>query len=413
MPTACVEPPTGRLSDHLDLGVLAACYPRDLIEDVLAETGAKEKRVRSLPAHVVVRHAIAWGLDPTQGTDAAMHSLVGSLQQLGSWNHTWKVPSTSAIAQARARLGPEPLAELFHRACVPLAGIGTKGAFLRTWHLMSVDGTTLDVADTGANADTFGYAGNDRARSAFPQLRLVTLAEVGTHAIVGAAMGPYSTGERTLAYTVGPLCEQGMLVLADAGFYSFELFEAYAGTGADLAWRVGASVELPLVRPLSDGSYTALVFAPNTRRVVKDRLLAQARAGQEVDSERARLVRAVDYTVPEANPGGELITLVTTVLDPRELGAVELAGAYAQRWEHETVLGQVKRRLITPGTVMASQSPLMVTAQVWGVLLAHYAVREVMARAADGAGYDPDRMGFTHAVRVVRRAAQGGATFSP
>src|SRR5699024_6814175 len=295
----------------------------------------------------------------------------------------------------------------------PLSRIGTKGAFLRTWRLMSIDGTTLDVADTPANADHFGYAGNDRARSAFPQLRLVTLAEVGTHAAVGAAMGPYSTGERTLAHTLGPLCEAGMLVLADAGFYSFELLDAYAGTGVDLAWRVGASVELPLVRPLPDGSYTALVFAPRTRRLVKDRLPAQARAGQEVDPEWARLVRAVDYTVPEANPKGELITLVTTVTDPCELDAVELAGAYAQRWEHESALGQIKSRLLAPGTVISSQSPPMVTAQVWGVLLAHYAVRELMARAADGAGYAPDRMGFTHAVRVVRRAALDGTAFPP
>src|SRR5699024_6468231 len=153
MPATCDEPPTGCLTDHLDLGVLAACYPRDLIEDILAETGTKEQRRRFLPAHVVMRHTIAWGLDPTQGIDATMRSLAGSLQRLGSWDQTWTVPSIFAIAQACARLGPKPLAELFHRACVPLSGIGTKGAFLRTWRLMSIDGTTLDVADTGANAD--------------------------------------------------------------------------------------------------------------------------------------------------------------------------------------------------------------------------------------------------------------------
>jgi hypothetical protein len=411
--STCHEPAPGRLTDHLDLGVLAACYPRDLIEEVLADTGAKEKRVRSLPAHVMVRYAIAHGLDPTEGSDAVMRRLAGSLRRLNSWDQTWKVPSTSAIAQARARLGHEPLAELFHQACVPLAGIGTKGAYLRTWHLMSVDGTTVDVADTDANAAHFGYSGNDHSRSAFPQTRLVTLAEVGTHAIVGAAMGPYRTGERTLATQLAPLTEPSMLVLADAGFYSWDLWRAYADSGTQLAWRVGASVELPLVTALLDGSYTALLFAPRTRRATKDHLVAAARAGGEVDPARARLVRAVDYTVPEANAEGELITVITTVADPRELSATEVAGAYAQRWEHESALGEVKNRLLTPGAVLSSQSPSMITAQVYGILLAHYAVRSLMFQAADGAGYDPDRMGFTHAVRVVARTAQGGAVFSP
>lgn len=407
------DEPTGRLTDYLDLGVLCACYPRDLIEDVLAQTGAKEQRTRSLPAHVMVRHAIAHGLNPTEGSDAVMRRLAGSLRTLDSWDQAWKVPSTSAIAQARKRLGPEPLTELFHRACVPLAGIGTKGAYLHTWRLMAIDGTTMDVAETQANADHFGYSGNDRSRSAFPQMRMLTLSEVGTHAIVGASTGPYATGERTLAHPLAPLTEQGMLVLADAGFYSWDLLDSYTAGGADLLWRVGASVQLPPVRALPDGSYTALVFAPRTRRKTKAALITAARQGQEIDPERARLVRAVDYTVPEANPDGELITLITTVLDSRELSATQMAGAYAQRWEHETALSEVKRRLIGPGVVLSSQSPAMVTAQVYGILLAHYAIRELMFQAADGAGYDPDRMGFTHAVRVITRAAQGGAAFSP
>ena len=164
-----------------------------------------------------------------------------------------------------------------------------------------------------------------------------------------------------------------MLVLADAGFYFFELLESFADTGAHLAWRVGASVEMPLVAALADGSYTA----------------------------------------PEANPDGELVTVITTVTDPHELGAVEAAASYAQRWEHESALGEVKTRLSESEAVLSLQSPPMVIAHVRGLLLAHYAVRSLMCRAANGAGYDPDRMGFTHAVRVVRRDAEGGAAFSP
>ena len=406
--------PAGRLTDYLDQGVLAACYPRDQIEDVLAETGTTELRRRKLPAHVVVRHTIAWGLNATQGTDAVMRDVVGCLQWLGSWNQDWKVPSTSAIAQARAKLGSEPLAELFHRACTPMANATTPGAFAGTRRLMSIDGTTLDVADTDANTDHFGHSGKDRNRSAFPQLRMFTLTESGTRAIVGAAMGPCSTGERTLAHQLGPVCEQGMLVLADAGLYSWQLWTDYTSTGADLAWRVGAGVELPPVRPLDDGSYLALLFSPLVKsRKAKDALLAQARAGHQVDAERALVVRAVDYTVPEANPEGELITVMTTVLDPGQLPAVELADLYARRWEHESALGEVKTGLVGAHTVIASQSPAMVAAQVWGVLLAHYAVRELMYRSAERVGLAPDRMGFTHSVRIVRRTAPGGTAFSP
>ena len=272
--------------------------------------------------------------------------------------------------------------------CVPLARIGTKGAFLRTWRLMSIDGTTLDVADTDANTAHFGRSGNDRARSAFPRAPLVTLSEVGTHAITGVSVGTSGQGERTLAADLAPLAQDQMLVLADAGFYSWGLFDSYAAHGGHLLWRVGANVELPPVTALPDGSYTALLFARSVRRQTRQRLLAAARNSHEVAPDQARLVRAVDYTVPEANPEGELITLITTVTDPGQLSAVEMAGAYAQRWEHESALGEVKRRLIGPGTVISSQSPAMVTAQVYGILLAHYAVRWLMFEAAD-AGYDP------------------------
>lgn len=407
------DTPPGRLTDHLDLAVLAWRYPAHLIDEVLADTGKKEKRSRSLPARVMVRFAIAQGLHHGQGSDAVMRELAGSLRTTRSWAAEWKVPSTSAIAQARARLGPEPLAELFDRACVPLAGLTTPGARLGPWRLTALDGTGLDVADTKANAAHYGYAGNDRDRSAFPKLRLLTLTEVGTRAAIGARMGPWTTGERTLAQPLADLVDATMLVLADAGFYSWDLFGAYSQAGAALAWRVGASVELPLVKALADGSYTALVFALNTRRGTKDALIAAARAGQEIDPARARLVRAVDYTVPEADPDGELITVVTTVLDHRELSAEQIAWAYGQRWEHETALGEVKRCLIGRGEVSSSNSPSIVEAQVWGLLLAHYALRALMCGAADGLEEDPDRFSFTHTLRVVRPAARGGAAFSP
>lgn len=334
--TGALEPPGGRLTDHISLGVLSAAFSRDLIEEVLGVTGRREKRSRLLPAHVMVRYVIALGLFFGQAYEEVMRQLTGTLQSLGSWDQDWKVPSTSAITQARQRLGAGPLRELFHRAAVPVAGPGTTGAWLRGRRLMAIDGTSFDVPDTAANVAAFGRKGSGPKASAFPKLQVVSLSECGTHAQVAAAMGSCRTGERVLAARLAGPVQEDMLITADAGFYSWQLWDLYAGTGAALCWRAGASVALPLVRRLADGSYLALIFAPETTAARKAALLAAARAGDQADADRARLVRAAEYTVPDrGGQDSELICVITTVLDPSELTAAEMAYAYHQRWEHE------------------------------------------------------------------------------
>ena len=404
----------GRLTDHLSLGVLAAAFPRDLIEEVLDWTGRREKRSRLLPAQVMVRYVIALGLLSGQAYEEVMRQMTATLQGLGSWERDWRVPTASAITQARQRLGAEPLKELFHRAAVPVADLGTKGAWLRGWRLMAIDGTSFDVPDTAANVETFARMGSGPKASAFPKLQVVSLSECGTHAQVGAAMGSCRLGERDLAIELAGHLESDMLVTADAGFYSWLLWEHYASTGAALCWRVGAAVGLPLVRRLADGSHLALLFAPRTTAVRKGELLAAARAGQSVDEERARLVRAVEYTVPDrGGSDGELICVITTVLDPAELSAAEVAFAYHQRWEHESGLAEIKTHLRGAGAILRSQSPDLVEQEMWGLLLAHYAIRELMCRAADEAELDPDRLSFLRTVRIVRRQIDDPAAFSP
>ncbi|MBF8190131.1 transposase domain-containing protein [Nonomuraea sp. K274] len=187
-----------------------------------------------------------------------MRQMTGTLQRLGSWERDWRVPSTSAITQARQRLGSAPLHELFYRAAVPVAGLGTKGAWLRGRRLMAIDGTSFDVPDTGANVAAFGKMGSGPRESAFPKLQVVSLSECGTRAVVGAAMGSCRTGERELATELVAHVEAGMLVTADSGFYSWQLWDLYAARGAALCWRVGAAVMLPLgsaaaSRKLTDG----------------------------------------------------------------------------------------------------------------------------------------------------------------
>jgi len=175
------------------------------------------------------------------------------------------VPSTSAITQARQRLGAGPLRELFHQAAVPVAGLGTTGAWLRGRRLMAIDGTSFDVPDTARNAAAFHKMGSGPKESAFPRLRVVSQSECGTHAQVAAAMESCRTGEHELAARLAGTAEADMLITADSGFYSWQLWNLFAATGAALCWRIGTAVTLPLVRHLPDNSYLALIFAPGIK----------------------------------------------------------------------------------------------------------------------------------------------------
>ncbi|WP_326551791.1 IS4 family transposase [Micromonospora sp. NBC_01813] len=412
--TSSVEQlPQGRLTDHIGLGVVSARFGRDLLEEVLNRTGRREKRSRRLPAHVMVRYVIAMGLFFAESYDEVMRRLVGNLRKLGSWDDDWQVPTKSAITQARQRLGPEPMKALFERAAVPLAGPGTKGAFIGRRRLMAIDATSFDVADTPDNAQRFGRLGSGPKASAYPKLHVAAVAECGSHAIVGAVLGGCRTGERTLAAdltgTVGP----GMLVMADAGLYSYDLFNRYAATGADLAWRIGASVSVGHLNWLADGSYHALIYAPGLSAARRARLAEQARAGHQVPAELARLVRVVEYTVPDRNPDGDLIVVITTVTDPHDIDALTLAEAYHQRWEEESALDEIKTDLRGRGEILRSKTPDLVEQQMWGLLLAHYAIRALLLDAADPAGYDPDRMSFIKGLRVVRRQVTDQAAITP
>lgn len=405
--------PRGRLTDHIGLGVLSARFDRDLIEEVLNRTGCRKKRSRRLPAHVMIRYVIAMGLFFAESYDEVMRRLVGNPRGLGSWIDDWRVPTASAITRARQRLGAEPLKALFERAAVPLAGPGTKGAWLARRRVMAIDASSFDVADPPANVERFARMGSGPKASAYPKPRVAALAECGTHAIVAASLGSCRTGERTLMAGLADAVDAGTLVTADAGLYSFELFNAFAATRADLALRVGASVSIGHVRWLADGSYLALIYRPGLRADQRQRLVEQARAGTEVPADTARLVRVVEYTVPERNPDGELIVVVTTITDPHEVPALDLAGAYHQRWEEESVLDELKTDLRGRGEVFRSKTTDLVEQQMWGLLLAHYAIRALSHDAADPAGYDPDRMSFLKGLRVVRRQVTDQAAIPP
>lgn len=404
-----------RLTDSISLGVLADVLPRDLIEDVLDTTGKREQRSRLLPAHVVVRFCQAMCLFFDDDYEEVIRKLVGSLEDMRSWSSSWRVPSVSAISQARVRLGPEPMKELFERVATPVAGLGAKGAWLGTRRLMAVDGFVLDVPDTPGNVDTFGLLREENPRSSYPQVRVVGLAECGSHAIVDATIASCKIGEQTLMPHLFRSFEPDMLVLADRGFYGYELWQRAAETGAALLWRVQAIVGLPVLRELSDGSYLSAVFRKDLPQYHRSAISESIRSGEEVHPVQASPVRVVEYQVPDRLGDGkrDTIRLITSILDPDDAPAIELAVTYHERWEIENLFDEIKTHQRGPGRVLRSKTPQLVEQEVWSILLTHYAIRVLMCRAADEADVDPDRISFMRSLRVIRRHVTGQADFSP
>jgi hypothetical protein len=402
------------LPDRIALGVLTRLVTRELVEEVLAETGRAEQRKRLLPARVVVYFVLALALFYGDSYEEVMRKLVQGLSWLAIWKKEWHVPTSSALAQARERLGPEPLRELFERAAVPCAQLSTAGAWLGGRRLMSLDGAELHTADTPANAAYFGRKSGKDGTGAFPKVLVMALAECGTHAVTAAEAGPVTSGEAQMAADLASApgnLEPGMLVMADRGLYSYEVLTAIAGTGADFCVRVKAGPDLPVLEWLPDGSYRSYVADPRIRNLtsVKSRLASGALAP---DAMPGVPVRVVDYTVP-GRGSGEVFTVVTSALDYQDLPAPELAAAYHERWEIELAFDELKTHQRGPAVILRSRSPDLVIQELYGLLITHYAIRQLMAEAADQAEIDPDRLSFTRTLNIVRRQVTAQAAFSP
>lgn len=403
----------GRLTDHLAIGVLTGLIHRDIVDDVIRECGKREKRSRLLPAHVVVYYVLALNLYFGEAYEEVMRQLVNGLRFLGNWRDNWTVPSTSAISQARTRLGEAPLKLLFERIAVPMARAGTRGAWFRGLRVMAIDGLVLDVPDTPDNDKEFGRSGNDKAPSPFPQVRLVAVGECGTHGIVDAAFGPVTTGEQTLAAELIARFVAGMLVLADRNFYSYQAWQQGVATGAQLLWRVSANLRLPVLEWLPDGSYRSVVINPKVRGRRREALIAAAAAGDDLDPTQAMRVRVVEYMIDNRTGGGELFCLITTLADHEFAPAVELAAAYAERWEIELSFDEIEIHQTGQNRVLRSRTPELVKQEIWSLLLTHYAIRRVMKDAADTVGTDPDDLSFIRSYRAIRRQVPNQAGFSP
>jgi hypothetical protein len=386
--TVAALPAGSRITDYISLGVIAKFFPIQKIREVLEQTKRTSVRERDLPAHVVVYYVIALALYMRCSYREVLRCLLEGVQWLVHPSAAIKVAGKSGISQARSRLGAEPLRKLYEALVAPIEEKRTRGAWYRQWRLVSLDGSSLDVADSAENEKAYGRPGASRGSSAYPKIRFVGLLESGTHVLWAARMDKYKTDEIALADVVVPALRQGMLCLADRFFPAYDLWRKAAQTGADLLWRVRKNARLEVDKRLVDGSYRSRIY-----RSTSDRR----------NRRKALVVRVIEYRLQNV-PGAEPIyRLLSTILDPKLAPAKELAALYHERWEIETALDELKTHLRGSQIVLRSKTPELVQQEFYGLLMAHFAIRGLMHEAALRADEDPDRLSFVHAVHVVQR----------
>lgn len=396
--TVATLPAGSRITDYISLGVVAKTFPLDKIHAALAATERESTRQRDLPAHVTVYYVIALALYMQSSYREVLRCLLEGIQWLARPSASIGVAGNSGISQARTRLGWEPLRHLHDEVVKPIAMAATKGAWYGSWRLVSMDGSTLDIADEKGNDEAFGRPGASRGKSAYPQIRFVSLVENSTHVLFGSRMADYATSEIALAKTVLPSLGKGMLCLADRGFFGFEMWKQAASAGADLLWRVRKNILLPCEKRLPDGSYLSRIYP------------------SQQDQRRGRngvVVRVIDYRLDGVEGAEPLYRLATTIPDHERAPATELAALYHDRWEIETAFDELKTHLRGARIVLRSKTPDLVRQEFYGLRMAHFAIRGLMHEAALHSGEDPDRLSFLHAVRIVRRKMAAFGAISP
>ena len=377
-------------------------FPPDLVDEVISQVGRTEQRQRSLPAQVMAYFSIGMALYSEGSYEDVLAQLTDGLSWASGWTQVYTPPSKSAIFQARARLGAQPVKALFERVARPIGTDETPGVWLAGRRLVAIDGMCLDVADMPANDQHFGRPGvNKGEQAAFPQARVVALAECGTHAVFAAEVGTYVQSEAVLADRLLGRLAPGMLLTADRGFFSYALWRKASASGADLLWRIRTDTSGPKpvhVEDLLDGSWLA------------DLRQTRSKAARAAEPMR---VRVIDYTLEDGRENATGYRLFTTVLDPDQASATDLAAAYAQRWEIESTFDELKTHQRGPRTVLRSKSPELVLQEIWGHLCCHFAIRSLMAQAAAHAGRDPDRVSFVAALRITRQTLAHPGAFPP
>jgi len=391
-----------RLSDFLSASLLARVVPADVVHAVLDEHGCNSQRVRSFPAVAGVYYCMALSLYP----EAAYEEVFAVVAQGLAWASGAAEPALvtkSSISGLRSRIGSAPLRDLVGRCCVPMANAHDHPqAFYAGLRLVAIDGSCFELPDEADNAQSFGYPGSRTSvagHASYPQARCAVLVECATHAILGATLGAYRTGEWELCVGLLGRLEPGMLCMADQGLNGFEHWRQATATGADLLWRCQSTWQLPVQRVLEDGSFLSVVRPSGVGR-------AQA-------AEQAITVRVIEYALPGLDDAQPRYRLLTTLLDPQLAPAMELAALYHQRWEIEFVFDELKTHLRQSRRVLRSKTPELVRQEFFGWVLAHYAVRWLLHQGATRHRIPHAELSFKGHVELLRRAQPRSGAFPP
>jgi len=380
----------------ISLGSILRFFPIEPIHQILDEHGKQSKRRRLLPSDTMIYALVAFGLFVSEGCRDALRRVV--LRQRSRWlDQLDDVATESAISQARSRLGSGVVRSVYETLVRPLAIRQTVGAWFGRWRIVSIDGTTLDVADTPANARAFRRPGVSNGSAAYPQVRVVSLLENGTHILFGATIVGCRTNEIKAARKVLPHLPADALCLADRAYFSYALWCESLKTGAALLWRVKNNLILEKISKLPDGSYLTKIY-PSTRARKLD-----------VDGIAVRLIEFRVTTKTES----EQYRLLCSIPDIKKAPAIKLAKLYTRRWTIETVFDELKSKLRGRGVVLRSQTPEHVRQEIYGMLMAHFGVRAVMHEAALDERIEPGELSFVHALRVVERYLPQYVSFPP
>jgi len=390
--------PGARLSDYLGASLLARVYPPDLIHQTLDEHEANSQRVRRLPAVATAYYCMALSLYP----EASYQDVFAVVAQGLNWMQGSRAAATvakSAISAARGKLGYAPLKALHEHACLPLADpVKQPHAFYAGLRLVAIDGSNFEIPDEQANAAAFGYPGSRTGHAAYPQARCAVLVECATHAIIGANLGPYRTAEWDICQPLLSRLTPQMLCLADRGFNGYAHWKAACDTGAQLLWRCASNRQLPVAKALDDGSYLSVIYPDAKSR--------KTRAGEIT-------LRVIEYSLPGVPHSQDRYRLITTLLDPMQAPALELATLYHERWEVEGVFDELKTHLVQRRRTLRSKTPDGVRQEFYGWVLMHYAVCWLMHEVASEYRIRQRSLSFTGHVQLIRRAQPRSGDFPP
>jgi hypothetical protein len=390
-----------RVSDYLSVGLLSRLVPPSLVDEALTAHGRHSKRQRDLPAHAVAYYVMALSLYRGVNTEEVLRVVTEGMEYLGDAAIRREV-GKSAISASRTRLGAEVMHYIAEQALTPLAQPQMAGSFYRDLRVISVDGTTLEVADETGNREAFGVPGTQQGQTGYPQIRCVGLLENGTHVLFGVALGGYKDSEVSLAHKAIQNLKPGMLCLADRGFSGYPLWQAASQTGAQMLWRIPKNRKLPVLQRFKDGSYLSQISpAPATLKKMSDKTAT------------AITVRVIDYCLPGVADAEPVYRLITTLLDSEQYPAVELAVLYHERWSIETTFAEIKTTLKGADIVLRSKTPELVRQEFWGLLLAHHVARKLMLEAALSRQRTPDVLSFKHSLTLIRRKLPASGTVPP